>query len=235
MAKDNKPTFGVRLEGEELEEFEKSRNPKEDGKQADKQQFGVIDLAQMPKSSAPQTPIFTIPQELIPPTVTKKVDPPKVVTYAWWAWIIWQLLSTVTLILSLQNFDAIEGAQTATIQQVAKDNNLTQDQITQATNMYKPIFIVVNILLIALFLFIGYRMYKGKNWARIIVTLVSIFQVVSIFTAIAQFSTAPAEMAIQILIGVIAIFSWIPLWLKPAQEYFYKMALFYIQGNIFKQ
>ncbi|MFT4186271.1 MAG: hypothetical protein QM613_03460 [Micrococcaceae bacterium] len=234
MTRDNKPQFGVRLEGEELEEFERSRNQKASTNQAKEQQFGVIDLDLMPKSSSAQTPSFTIPQELIPPKVKEKVNPPKMVTYAWWAWIVWQLLSVASLILSLQNSGTIQSQQNGTIQQLAKENNLTQEQITQATTMFKPIFIIVNLLLFLLFLFIGYRMHQGKNWARIIVTLVSIFQVISIFTAISQFSTAPIEMGVQVLMGAIAIFSWIPLWLRPAQEYFYKMALFYMQGNSLK-
>ncbi|MFT4148307.1 MAG: hypothetical protein QM632_05910 [Micrococcaceae bacterium] len=225
---ENKPQYGVRLEGEELKQHQAEQAQQATAQQTseDKEQYGVLPLPESNKVVLkPKDNDFATP-------VTEKATPPQQVKWAWWAWLVTQVVSAISMLyFYLDKFPQFIEQNKATIQQelVSSGENVSLDQLGHTLNSMKPLFIVISLLALALSIFWGYRMFQGKSWARILLTFFLVYQITSILNVFTGFShDIPAALLTLISAAIaIAIMFW--MWCKPAQDYFAAMHNFYIQ------
>ncbi len=78
--------------------------------------------------------------------------------------------------------------------------HLTEDQIQRSAAFGQAVGIGVLVVLAVLYLFLSFRLKAGRNWARIVLTIVTLLQVASLVatsgTAVNYVSTAVSVLAL---------------------------------------
>ncbi len=111
--------------------------------------------------------------------VESPVRPPTV-TIAFWIWMLGILASLVGLIIVLTS-SIWEQAIAAGRISAGSAGTLSIDASSLVTTV-KIIAVVAFLVIAGLYLFFAIKMYTGRNWARIVLTVLGAFSVISAFT-----------------------------------------------------
>lgn len=102
-----------------------------------------------------------------------KIPIPNNVVIAFWAWVVSVVLSLVELALHMpRQQDMLAAAKQM------DTSGLSEQQLEQVANIAVVASIVVSVVFALLYLLFAWKMRAGKNWARVTLTLLTLFQVV---------------------------------------------------------
>lgn len=167
---------------------------------------------------------MTAPMPPIPGSESRHLTarPPSTVQGAFWSYLVVAALSLVSIVLVLTDgtFDrAIDDARV---------NSKSIDVNTLVTTV-KVTTIVVAVIFLALYLFFAVKMRNGRNWARIVLTVLSALSVVSRFSVNSSVTVNGHEYtsnsnAISGWIAAIAAIVAIVLMYLPASNAYFSSA-----------
>ncbi|SFW85318.1 hypothetical protein [Amycolatopsis australiensis] len=135
---------------------------------------------------------------------------PSTVEGAFWAFIASTVLGLVGGVLIFASRDAIAAALRDSTRR--SGGTLTDAQIDQAVNITMIVALVIAVIIAALYLLFAFKLRAGRNWARIVLTVITALQLISLLagqsTVLGYVSVAAA------VVGVILSF------LTPSNAYF---------------
>ena len=103
---------------------------------------------------------------------------PMTVTLAFVAWLLGAAVTVVAVVLTLTS--PVWGDAVAAAARSAGDVSINVESFVSGL---KTTILVVAIVLVAVFVFFGFMMYGGRNWARIVVTVLGACAIVSAVTS----------------------------------------------------
>jgi hypothetical protein len=135
---------------------------------------------------------------------------PGTVEGAFWAFIASTVIGLVGGLLIFANRDAI--ATTLRDSNRRSGGSLTDAQIDQAVNVTMIVALVIAVIISALYLLFAFKLRAGKNWARIVLTVITALQLISLLAGQATIGGYISVAAA--IIGVVLSF------LTPSNAYF---------------
>jgi phosphoglycerol transferase MdoB-like AlkP superfamily enzyme len=127
---------------------------------------------------------------------------------AFWLYVAAAALSLVSLIVSLVTFG---GTRDVVARQLANEGvEVSDSAINALLGVTIAISILFAVIWIAAFVLFAVFMKRGANWARIVLTVITVLSLVNILSGFGL-------GALQVVASVIAT---ILIWLRPASEYF---------------
>jgi heme exporter protein D len=146
------------------------------------------------------------------------------VTYAFYCWLATAVVSIIGLILTLTSpiWDLAVNAAT-------RQNNVSLQgtSVQSLINTLKIFTVVIALIFVAVYLLFAFKMYAGRNWARIVLTVFGALTLLSAFTPTSRSVTVGSEVynintgawagyvtALLALIGIVLMF------LAPSNKYF---------------
>ncbi|CAM4073930.1 hypothetical protein KIPE111705_39175 [Kibdelosporangium persicum] len=109
-------------------------------------------------------------------TSSKKLTPPATIVAAFFGFLV----STVSALASA-GFLLGARQELATALR-ASDLRMTEEQVEQATTVAQAIAIGVALVIALFYLWLSFKLKAGRNWARVVLTVVTLLQVASLFT-----------------------------------------------------
>jgi hypothetical protein len=105
------------------------------------------------------------------------VAPPKEVLGAFWGYVVAAVVTLVSGLLILgQKQELIDSVRAANNQ----GGSLTDDQITQFANILVVAAAVIAVIFAALYLLFAFKLKAGRNWARIVLTIIAVLALLSL-------------------------------------------------------
>src|SRR6478736_9484470 len=141
---------------------------------------------------------------------------PNTVTYAFYCWLATAVVSIIGLILTLTSpiWDIAVNAAT-------RQNNVSLQgtSVQSLINTLKIFTVVIALIFVAVYLLFAFKMYAGRNWARIVLTVFGALTLLSAFTPTSRSVTVGSEVynintgawagyvtALLALIGIVLMF-----------------------------
>ncbi|MEV7045104.1 hypothetical protein [Amycolatopsis sp. NPDC051061] len=135
---------------------------------------------------------------------------PTTITVAFWAFLASTLLGLANGVVTLLSGNSVGNATSTVIVDNGTELTETQvDQVATATNAGALVFSVIMSLLYVLF---AAKVRAGRNWARILLTVVTGLQLLAI--TFGQSTTLGYLSALSALVGAVLCFA------KPSNDYF---------------
>jgi hypothetical protein len=153
-----------------------------------------------------QPPAFTAAG--VVPGTGDTVVPPRQVVIGFWLYIAAAVLSVISLIIALAGSG---GARDAVAAQLTEQGVEVSDSAINAligASIGVSIFFAV--VWTAAFVLFAFFMKRGANWARIVLTVITVLSLINLFSGFGL-------GAVQVVASVIAT---VLIWLRPASEYF---------------
>ncbi|MFJ7219243.1 hypothetical protein [Amycolatopsis sp. NPDC098790] len=135
---------------------------------------------------------------------------PSTVEGAFWAFIASTVLSLVGGFLIFASRDAI--ADTLRNSNRQSGGSLTDAQIDQAVTITMVIALVIAVVIAALYLLFAFKLRAGRNWARIVLTVITALQLLSVL--VGQSTVLGYISVVAAVVGVVLSF------LTPSNAYF---------------
>ena len=111
-------------------------------------------------------------------TETGKPNPPTTITLAFFGYLlstVAALVGAVFVIGARQQF--LSALRTADAHSSVR---LTEAQLAQAVTVFQAIGIVVLVVIAAIYLLLAFRLRAGRNWARVVLTIIVALQLISL-------------------------------------------------------
>lgn len=139
-------------------------------------------------------------------------EPPRTVTIAFWLYIAGAVLSVISGIITIITVSGSRAQFLSAIeQQNANLRGATPQQAADAALVVAIVFTIVTLLFWAITLVLfAFFMRRGANWARIILTILT---VLSLLNIIDGYGAGFLEFALAVVAVVL-------IWLRPSNEYF---------------
>ena len=118
----------------------------------------------------------------------KEPTRPVTVVAAFWCWIAAAAVGLIGLILTITS-PIWDLAVTAGARQAG---NLTVD-VQALVNGLKIFIVIVAVIFVAVYLFFAWKMYAGRNWSRIVLTVFGALTLLSAFTPASRTVTVNSE------------------------------------------
>lgn len=126
-------------------------------------------------SSLPRFPEAPPSSEGLTPAVT----PPTEIMAAFWCYIVAAVVTVVGGLLVLgsrqQIMDAVRNAGTG--------SNLTSQQLDDAANFAIGFAVVLSLVFAGLYVLFAFKLRAGRNWARIVLTVIAALELLSLLTS----------------------------------------------------
>lgn len=135
---------------------------------------------------------------------------PGTVEGAFWAFIAAPVIGLIGGLLIFGNRDKIAATMRDTNRQ--RGGNLTDAQIDQAVNVTMITAVVIAVIIAALYLLFAFKLRAGRNWARIVLTVLAALQLLSVLTGQSTIGGYLAVLAA--VVGVVLSFT------GPSNAYF---------------
>lgn len=154
-------------------------------------------------------------------TPTRSTPPPGSVNGAFFIYLIAAAISLVGIVLTFTS-DIWDRALRENADMVSSTGMTTEELI----NVTKTVSIVVGVLFVGLYLLFAFKMRAGRNWARIVLTVLSALSVVSLFSATAsvkindQTYTSGSNQVTGWIGAVISVLAIVLMFLPASNEYF---------------
>jgi hypothetical protein len=133
---------------------------------------------------------------------------PRPVTVGFWLYLAAAALSVVSLIIGLS---AIGGSRDTLRQQLSNQGQqVSEDTLNAFIAAGIAVSIIFAVVWVVLFVLFAFFMKKGANWARIVLTIITVLSLLNI-------ASGYGVGAVQVLAAVIAT---VLIWLRPASSYF---------------
>jgi hypothetical protein len=152
-------------------------------------------------------PAYSFPGNAVPGGSGPVAAPTQVVT-AFWLYIAAAALSLVSLVVAL----ATSGAARDTVARELTNEGveISDSAINAVLGVTIGVSIFFAVVWVVVFVLFAFFMKRGANWARIVLTVLTVLSLVNILSGFGL-------GALQVVASVIAT---ILIWLKPASEYF---------------
>lgn len=162
----------------------------------------------------------------------EKPSPPRRVVLARWLWIAGTALWIVRAVLQLADRRMLIDQ----LRRMAPE--LSQSEVDAAANSGILLSLVFALLIGAVGLLLAQRMLEGRNWARVLVTVVTAFSVVSTALMLVGLATAgstlrvegsvvridPVNILLSVVVAGISAAVLISLWHPESTSYFHQAA-----------
>ncbi|QKV73404.1 hypothetical protein [Amycolatopsis sp. Hca4] len=135
---------------------------------------------------------------------------PSTVEGAFWAFIVAPVVGLIGAVLIFANRDAITTTMRDANRQ--RGGNLTDAQIDQAVNVTMITAVVIAVIIAALYLLFAFKLRAGRNWARIVLTVLTALQLLSVLFGQSTIGGYIAVLAA--VVGVVLSFT------SPSNAYF---------------
>ncbi|WIX89959.1 hypothetical protein [Amycolatopsis sp. DG1A-15b] len=135
---------------------------------------------------------------------------PGTVEGAFWAFIAAPVIGLIGGLLIFGNRDKIAATMRDTNRQ--RGGNLTDAQIDQAVNVTMIVAVVIAVVIAGLYLLFAFKLRAGRNWARIVLTVLAALQLLSVVTG--QSTVGGYVAVLAAVIGVVLSFT------GPSNAYF---------------
>ncbi|MEV7094962.1 hypothetical protein AB0M80_19205 [Amycolatopsis sp. NPDC051045] len=145
----------------------------------------------------PQSPASASPgQAPAPPR-------PGTIEAAFWAFIAAPVIGLIGGLLIFADRDKIAATLRDTNRQ--RGGNLTDAQIDQTVNVTMITAVVIAVIIAALYLLFAFKLRAGRNWARIVLTVLAALQLISLLTGQSTIGGYLAVLAA--VVGVVLSFT----------------------------
>jgi hypothetical protein len=145
------------------------------------------------------------------------------VTLAFYDWILMVVVSAISVIVVLTSsvWDRAIAAGTAS----AGSAGTLYVNVQSLVTTVKVIAVTFFVIFAALYLFFAFKMYAGRNWARIVLTVVAALAIVSGFTATSTVtvngqSYSPGNALFSWIGAVLAVAAIVLMFLPQSNAYF---------------
>lgn len=128
---------------------------------------------------------------------------PGTIEGAFWAFIAAPVIGLIGGLMVFGNRDEI--ATTLRDSNRQRGGNLTDAQIDQAANITMITALVVAVVIAALYLLFAFKLRAGRNWARIVLTVLAALQLISVLTG--QSTIAGYVAVLAAVVGVVLSFT----------------------------
>ncbi|OXM61288.1 hypothetical protein [Amycolatopsis vastitatis] len=128
---------------------------------------------------------------------------PGTIEGAFWAFVASTVLGLAGGLLLFVNWDAL--ADTLRTANRQRGGTLTDAQIDQAATITLVVTVVIVVLIAALYLLFAFKLRAGRNWARIVLTVLTALHVISLLTA--QDTVFGYLAALAAVVGVVLSFT----------------------------
>ncbi|WP_410641121.1 hypothetical protein [Amycolatopsis sp. lyj-346] len=135
---------------------------------------------------------------------------PGTVEGAFWAFIAAPVIGLIGSLLIFGNRDKIASAMRDTDRQ--RGGNLTEAQLDQAVNVTMITAVVIAVIIAGLYLLFAFKLRAGRNWARIVLTVLAALQLLSVLTGQSTIGSYVAVLAA--VVGVVLSYT------GPSNAYF---------------
>ncbi|WP_410592427.1 hypothetical protein [Amycolatopsis sp. lyj-23] len=135
---------------------------------------------------------------------------PGTVEGAFWAFIAAPVIGLIGGLLIFANRDQIASTLRDTNRQ--RGGNLTDAQIDQAVNVTMITAVVIAVIFAALYVLFAFKLRAGRNWARIVLTVLTALQLLSLL--IGQSTIGGYLAVLAAVVGVVLSFT------GPSNAYF---------------
>lgn len=122
--------------------------------------------------------------------------------------------SLIGIIIALTTLSSIKS------QIISKNPSLTATQVNNAEHVAIGILIASGLLGAALWLWMAQSSKAGKNWARIVSTVLFAIQTINVVAGASAISSGGASRIYSIVIWLIGLGAIIFLWQRSSTEYF---------------
>jgi hypothetical protein len=138
--------------------------------------------------------------------------PPRTVNIAFWLYVAGAVLSVISGIITIAVITASRADQVRIIEQQGTNlNGATPQQVADAAVAVIVTWSIITLLFWAItFVLFAFFMRRGANWARIILTVLTVLSALNILTGY-------GSGFIQFAATVVAV---VLMWLRPSSEYF---------------
>jgi hypothetical protein len=132
---------------------------------------------------------------------------PRPVVVSFWIWILGAALSVVGGIITITHKNAI-------VQQLRdqRPQGITPDQYEAYASNFVTVSVIEAVVFAVLYVFFAYQVKSGKNWARIVLAVVTVLGVLSVL-----YSAGTVSTYISLLASVVAV---ILLYLPSSRAFF---------------
>ncbi|WP_236792590.1 hypothetical protein [Amycolatopsis sp. GM8] len=132
---------------------------------------------------------------------------PQTITVAFYCYLLSTVVGIVSALLSLGNKDQIADALRR-----SNTSNLTESQIQDAASVALVVAVVIAALIALIYLWLAFKLRAGRNWARIVLTVITALQVISL-------ATGRTNDVVGYIALVIAVIGLVFAWLGASNEY----------------
>lgn len=116
---------------------------------------------------------------------------PNTVTFAFYCWLATAAVSIIGLILTLTSPIWDLAVQAGTRQQ---GGNLSGIDVQSLVTTTKIFVVVIALIFVAVYLLFAFKMYAGRNWARIVLTVFGALTLLSAFTPTSRTVTVNSQV-----------------------------------------
>ncbi|MEA5365342.1 hypothetical protein VA596_37840 [Amycolatopsis sp., V23-08] len=127
---------------------------------------------------------------------------PSTIEGAFWAFIASTVISLLGGILVFGNRDALADATRTSSQQ--SGSSLTEAQIDQLVTIGIVVALVIAVVIALLYLLFAFKLRAGRNWARIVLTVITALQLLSVL--VGQSTWAGYVSVLAAVVGVVLSF-----------------------------
>jgi heme/copper-type cytochrome/quinol oxidase subunit 2 len=133
--------------------------------------------------------------------------PPKEVQASFWLWIAGAVLSVISALLVLTERDTVVDQVRAT----PDGASLSQEQVDSLVLVTLLIAVVVSLVVAALYVLFAFKARAGRNWARIVLALL---------TAVSLLFQLTSVSILGLLVALIGVVATVLLFLPASNQYF---------------
>ncbi len=150
------------------------------------------------------------------------LPPPNQVQGAFLIYLVSALISLVAIILAMTS-DVWDEAL------AAAGTDISGISTESLINTAKTLTVVIGVILLSLYLFFAFKMRAGRNWARIVLTVLSGLSVINSFSASAsvtvgsQTYTSSTSQIFGYIGSVLSIVAIVLMYLGPSNQFFAAM------------
>lgn len=138
----------------------------------------------------------------------QRFTPPKEIMWSFWCYVAGALILIVSGILTIsQRQQLVSALRTRNTQ------NLTPDQINTVVNATLVVTVVLLVVIAALYVLFAFKIRQGRNWARIVLTVVAALALISLLV------TAGSSSFLSIIGDIAAVLGCVASYLPNSTAY----------------
>lgn len=138
----------------------------------------------------------------------QQVTPPREIAIAFWCYIAGALILVVGGLMALSERQQFLAALRETNANQPAGSKLTESQLDQLANFTLTFTIVLVVVIAALYILFAFKLKQGRNWARIVLTIIAAIALLLVISFGAQESLLGLVGDLAAIVG--AVLSYLP-------------------------